>query len=163
MIVDPLFNIVLVEPEIPSNTGNIGRTCVGTNSRLDLIGPLGFEIDDKRVKRAGLDYWPDLNYRYHPSYDSWASGLESMERVFFLTTKTSRTIYQHSFRKGDYLVFGKETRGLPVELLKASPNRCLTIPMPGTIRSLNLATSVAIVVFEGLRQVTLMDQEPDKN
>lgn len=152
-----LFRVVLVEPEIPSNTGNIGRTCVGTNCALDLIGPLGFEIDDKRVKRAGLDYWPQLQYQYFSSFTDWEASTISSDRNFFFTTKSKNSIYDHQFRLGDRFIFGKETKGLPETLLQRYPTQSLTIPMLGPIRSLNLATSVAIVLFEALRQTSALN------
>lgn len=147
------FNVVLVEPEIPANTGNIGRTCVGTFSHLHLIGPLGFEIDDKQVKRAGLDYWPHLDLTYYPSRLEWWEKVTDPSRVFFLSTKAKKSIYHQELRAGDWLVFGKETKGLAPEILSEFPDQVLGIPMPGQIRSLNLATSVAVVLFEGLRQI----------
>lgn len=147
------FNVVLVEPEIPANTGNIGRTCVGTFSHLHLIGPLGFEIDDKQVKRAGLDYWPHLDLTYYPSRQDWWKKVEDPSRVFFLSTKAKKSVFQQELQKGDWLVFGKETKGLSPEILSEFPDQVLGIPMPGQIRSLNLATSVAVVLFEGLRQI----------
>ncbi len=147
------FNVVLVEPEIPANTGNIGRTCVGSWSRLHLIGPLGFEITDKRVRRAGLDYWADLDLKYYESFSAWWQQLPSVDRVFFFSTKAKRSVFDQGFQQGDWLVFGRETKGLPEELIATYPSQCLKIPFPGPIRSLNLATAVAISVFEGLRQL----------
>jgi tRNA (cytidine/uridine-2'-O-)-methyltransferase len=146
------FNVVLVEPEIPANTGNIGRTCVGTYCHLHLIGPLAFEISDKHLKRAGLDYWPHLEYTYYSGFDEWLSQVEDLSRVFFFSTKAEKSIYQTELRPGDWLVFGKETKGLGPRILEKFPGQLRGIPMLGPIRSLNLATSVAIAVFEGLRQ-----------
>lgn len=149
------LNIVLVEPEIPNNTGNIGRTCVSVEAKLHLIGPLGFEISDKQLKRSGLDYWPHLDWAQYTDFDTWLSQLKSSERVFFFTTKTKKSLYSHRFREGDYLVFGKETKGLSESLLKKFPDQCLNIPMFGPVRSLNLANSVAISLYEGVRQLSI--------
>jgi tRNA (cytidine/uridine-2'-O-)-methyltransferase len=147
------FRIVLIEPEIPQNTGNIGRTCVATCSELHLVGELGFTIDDKQVKRAGLDYWPHLKLFRHSSYADWFKQVEDPSRVFFFTTKTTQIYTDAQFRKGDWLVFGKETKGLAPEILQKFPKQNLTIPIIGPARSLNLATAVAIVAYEGIRQV----------
>lgn len=147
------FRIVLIEPEIPQNTGNIGRTCVATCSELHLVGELGFTIDDKQVKRAGLDYWPHLKLFRHASYADWFQQVEDPSRVFFFTTKTTQIYTDTQFRKGDWLVFGKETKGLAPEILQKFPKQNLTIPIIGPARSLNLATAVAIVAYEGIRQV----------
>lgn len=152
-----LFRIVLVEPEIPQNTGNIGRTCVATNCELHLVGKMGFEINDTNVKRAGLDYWPHLNWYHHESYEKWwdmvLNSAQNPERVFFLTTKVKQTIYDVSFKHGDWLVFGKETKGLDPKIIQAHQKTAVTIPQFGPVRSLNLATSVAIVAYEGIRQL----------
>lgn len=147
------FRIVLVEPEIPNNTGNIGRTCVGTFSELHLVEPLGFDISDKQLRRAGLDYWPNLEVRTHKSFADWLEQVEDPSRIFFLTTKVEKSIYEQEFRSGDWLVFGKETKGLGAQIIEKYSNQCLTIPMPGPVRSFNLANSVAITVFEALRQI----------
>ena len=146
-----MFNIVLVEPEIPPNTGNVGRLCLATGSRLHLIKPLGFSLDDKTLKRAGLDYWADVAVSTWDSLEVLKNAQPSDARYFYLTTKSERPYYKTGFQSGDFLVFGRETKGLPEKLLAANADRCLTIPMQGT-RSLNLATSVAIVLFEALRQ-----------
>ena len=148
-----LFRIVLVEPEIPQNTGNIGRTCVGTNCELHLIGPMSFEINDAQLKRAGLDYWQYLNWFYYSSYEEWFNKVEDPSRVFYLTTKVKRTYYEPRYQKGDWFVFGKETKGLPPEIINGNPNQTITIPQTGPVRSLNLATAVAITIYEGYRQV----------
>lgn len=147
------FNVVLVEPEIPNNTGNIGRTCVGTWSRLHLVGQLGFEINDKQLRRAGLDYWPSLDFTHHATWHDWWEQVTDPSRVFFFSTKATTSLYDISLREGDWLVFGKETKGLSPDILEKFPDQAVTIPMPGPIRSLNLATSAAIAVFEGLRQI----------
>lgn len=146
-----MFNIVLVEPEIPQNTGNIVRTCAATGCRLHLIRPLGFEITDKYLKRAGLDYWKDAEIFYYDGLDELKAKFPQANFYYF-TTKARKTHCDARFRRGDFLVFGKETRGLPEELLKANPESCLRIPMIGETRSLNLSNSVAIAVYEGLRQ-----------
>jgi tRNA (cytidine/uridine-2'-O-)-methyltransferase len=146
-----VFNVVLVEPEIPPNTGNIGRLCLATGSTLHLIKPLGFSIDDRELKRAGLDYWKEVDVRLWDSLDALRQALEANARFFFLTTKSDRAYWDVAFQPGDYLVFGRETKGLPEALLAAHPEDLLTIPMRGT-RSLNLATAVGIVLFEAMRQ-----------
>ena len=150
---DQNLNIVLVEPEIPMNTGNTGRTCVATKSMLHLVGPLGFEISDKRLKRAGLDYWPKLKWQYYDHWDLWWERIPDPERVFFMTTKAQKSLYQNQFQKGDWLVFGRETKGLDESILKKYSQQALTIPMPGEVRSLNLSNSVAICLFEASRQI----------
>jgi tRNA (cytidine/uridine-2'-O-)-methyltransferase len=146
-----VFNVVLIEPEIPPNTGNIGRLCLATGATLHLVKPLGFSTDDRTLKRAGLDYWQEVDVRLWDSFEDLqkAHGLDI--RSFFLTTKSDRAYYDVRFQPGDFLVFGRETKGLPEPLLAAHPKQLLTIPMQGT-RSLNLATAVAIVLFEAMRQ-----------
>ena len=146
-----MFNVVLVEPEIPPNTGNIGRLCLATGSTLHLVKPLGFSIDDRELKRAGLDYWKEVDVELWDSLEQLVRRQEASARFFFLTTKSDRAYYDVSFRAGDFLVFGRETKGLPESLLAAHPEELLTIPMRGT-RSLNLATAVGIVLFEAVRQ-----------
>ncbi len=146
-----MFNVVLVEPEIPPNTGNIGRLCLATRSTLHLVRPLGFSIDDRTLKRAGLDYWPEVDLRLWDSLGALEAVQDAAARYFYLTTKSSRPYHAVAFRPGDFLVFGRETKGLPEALLHAHPDRLLTIPMHGT-RSLNLATAVGIVLFEAVRQ-----------
>ena len=145
------FNVVLVEPEIASNTGNIGRLCLATQSRLHLVKPLGFSLDDRQLKRAGLDYWDEVDVRLWNSFNDLQRAQSSETRYFFLTTKAERAYYDVKFYEGDFLVFGRETKGLPESLLAANIDNCITIPMYGT-RSLNLATAVAIVLFEAVRQ-----------
>jgi tRNA (cytidine/uridine-2'-O-)-methyltransferase len=146
-----MFNVVLLEPEIPPNTGNIGRLCLATRSTLHLVQPLGFDIDDRTLQRAGLDYWKAVDVRLWPSFTELQRGQTAGARYFFLTTKTTRAYYDQAFEPGDFLVFGRETKGLPEPLLNANASHLLTIPMHGT-RSLNLATAVAIVLFEAVRQ-----------
>jgi len=146
-----VFNVVLVEPEIPPNTGNIGRLCLATQSALHLVKPFGFTLDDRELKRAGLDYWEEVNLHTWESFDELKRGQAAEARFFFLTTKTERAYYDVKFEAGDFLVFGRETKGLPEKLLERNADNCVTIPMHGT-RSLNLATAVAIVLFEAVRQ-----------
>jgi len=146
-----MFNVVLIEPEIPPNTGNIGRLCLATGSTLHLVQPLGFSTDDRELKRAGLDYWKEVDLQVWDSFADLQQSLGDDARVFFLTTKSDRAYHKVRFRAGDFLVFGRETKGLPEPLLEANAEQLLTIPMQGT-RSLNLATAVAIVLFEAVRQ-----------
>src|ERR1700720_2869721 len=135
-----MFNVVLVEPEIPPNTGNVGRLCLATQSTLHLIKPFGFTLDDRQLKRAGLDYWEDVDVQTWKSFEEFQRAQRPDARYFFLTTKTDRAYYDVDFKEGDFLVFGRETKGLPEKLLAANIENCLTIPMHGT-RSLNLATA----------------------
>lgn len=147
------MNIVLVEPEIPQNTGNIARTCVMTRSTLFLVGKLGFTIDDRQVKRAGLDYWPYLNYFYYDDFSALHADYPGANFYFFSTRAKGRHYNDVSYTYGDFLVFGKETAGLPQELLDGYEENCLRIPMVEEVpRSLNLSNSVAIVLYEALRQ-----------
>ncbi|PYK43743.1 MAG: tRNA (cytidine(34)-2'-O)-methyltransferase [Verrucomicrobia bacterium] len=145
-----MFNIVLVEPEIPPNTGNVGRLCLSTRSTLHLVGPLGFSIDDRQLKRAGLDYWDEVDVREWSNLDELRRANASA-RFFYLTTKAKQPYFEVKFRPADFLVFGRETKGLPERVLEENRESCITIPMDGT-RSLNLATAVAIVLFEAIRQ-----------
>lgn len=156
------FNIVLHEPEIPSNTGNIGRTCVATGTHLHLIRPLGFKIDDKKIKRSGMDYWKDLNLTI---YDDWDDFLKKNPgaRIFYATTKGRNVYSEVEFKDGDFLVFGKESAGIPEEILIKHPNEAIRIPMGRDIRSLNLSNSVAIVLYEALRQNNFMELERKGN
>lgn len=148
-----MLNVVLFCPEIPPNTGNIGRLCHATGATLHLIEPLGFSIDDRAVKRAGLDYWEELAPVIWPSYDAFTAALPDDATLYFLTTKTDRAYWDASFERGDYLIFGPETRGIPETLLERNPAKCLTIPQIAG-RSLNLATSAGIVLYEAIKQVT---------
>lgn len=154
-----MFNIVLVEPEIPQNTGNIARTCAATGSRLHIVKPMGFEIDDKKLKRAGLDYWHLLSVQYYDGLDDFFC--KNPGRYFYSTTKAQRCYTEMEFADGDYLLFGKETKGLPEELLYKNPERCMRIPMISEARSLNLSNSAAIVVYEALRQTGFSDLKQD--
>jgi tRNA (cytidine/uridine-2'-O-)-methyltransferase len=144
------FNIVLVEPEIPQNTGNIARTCAATGSRLHLIEPLGFKIDDKKLKRAGLDYWHLLDITFYKDLDDFFA--KNQGNFYYFTTKAPRHYAQVTYQDGDYLVFGKETKGLPEELLKDHPDQRVRLPMISDARSLNLSNSVCVGVYEALRQ-----------
>ena len=146
-----MFHIVLVEPEIPQNTGNIARTCAATGSRLHLVRPLGFEISDRYLKRAGLDYWDLVTVTLHDNFEELLAENPNA-RFFFFTTKAKTCDADARYREGDFLVFGKETRGLPEELLVSRPQDCVRIPMIGESRSLNLSNSVSIVLYEALRQ-----------
>lgn len=147
-----MFHIALVEPEIPPNTGNIARLCAATNTALHIVGVTGFRMDDRELKRSGLDYWDEVDLHRHIDLDELYLALPA-SRFFYLTTKSKRRYFEFEFADGDCFVFGRETRGLPIELLNANPDHCLTIPMPNSnIRSLNLATSVGIVLFEAIRQ-----------
>ena len=150
-----LLNIVLHEPEIPNNTGNIGRTCIATGCALHLIKPLGFDTSEKECRRAGLDYWPRLNPTEH---ESWGDYLETAkprpDRLWIFTTRTDRPVWDADIQPGDHLVFGKETAGLPSSFLSDYPDRLVTLPMIPGERSLNLATAVCAAVYEGLRQMT---------
>ncbi|MBO8136666.1 MAG: tRNA (uridine(34)/cytosine(34)/5-carboxymethylaminomethyluridine(34)-2'-O)-methyltransferase TrmL [Desulfotomaculum sp.] len=145
------MHIVLVEPEIPGNTGNISRTCAVTNTSLHLVKPLGFSVDDKHLKRAGLDYWDKLDLHYHDSFSELQQKYPQ-GNFWYLTTKGNKWYTEVNYQPGDFLVFGKETAGLPQELLEANPDRCIRIPMISTVRSLNLSNSAAIVLYEALRQ-----------
>ena len=147
-----MLHIVLIEPEIPPNTGNIGRLCLATGSTLHLVKPLGFSIDDKTLKRAGLDYWREVRVVFWESFAGLRAAQPAEARFFFLTTKAARPYWDAAFRDGDFLVFGRETKGLPETLLAANPESTLTIPMRPETRSLNLATSVGIVLYEAVRQ-----------
>ena len=146
------IHIVLYQPEIPANTGNIGRLCVGTGATLHLIKPFRFLITDRELRRAGLDYWPKLKIVLHEDLDEILTAFP-LERMFLCTTRTDQSYLNRRYRQGDVFVFGTETRGLPENLLKQFPDRCIGIPMSPDIRSINLANSVAIVLFEAIRQI----------
>jgi tRNA (cytidine/uridine-2'-O-)-methyltransferase len=149
-----MLNIVLVEPEIPNNTGNIGRLCVGTQSRLHLIHPFGFEITDKNLKRSGLDYWVHLEWFQYQNVTEWMNQIPDKSRVFLMSSHASKSYLEADFQDGDWLVFGKESVGLSQEVLQLFTNH-LTIPMSSLIRSYNIANSVAFVVGEAKRQISL--------
>lgn len=145
------INIVLVEPEIPQNTGNIARTCAATGAVLHLVKPLGFSVDDRYLKRAGLDYWNEVDIRYYESFTELKEK-HAGKIFYYATTKAANTYAAVSYPEDCFIVFGKETAGLPEELLRKNPDGCIRIPMRECIRSLNLANSVAVVVYEVLRQ-----------
>lgn len=144
------LNIVMVEPQIPQNTGNVARTCAATGARLHLVGPMGFTVDDRKLKRAGLDYWHFLDITYYNDLDDFFSKNDG--EFFYFTTKARHVYSDISYPDNAYLFFGKETAGLPEELLFANPERCVRLPMIGEARSLNLSNTVAIGVYEVLRQ-----------
>ncbi len=149
----PVMNIVLLEPEMPANTGNIGRTCVATGSRLHLIEPLGFQVNEKAVKRAGLDYWDKLDVTVYDCYrDFLEKNPRAAEKLYMASTKAPRAYTEVSYEPGAYIMFGKESAGIPEELLAVHKETTVRIPMLPDIRSLNLANSVAIVLYEALRQ-----------
>ena len=153
-----MFNIVLVEPEIPQNTGNIVRTCAATGCKLHLVRPLGFEVSDKYLKRAGLDYWHFVDISFYDDIgELFAKFPEG--RFWFYSTKAAKTHSDVQYREGDFLVFGKETKGLPEELLAKRYDEAVRIPMIGEIRSLNLSNSVAVAVYEGWRQLGFAEGE----
>jgi len=145
------INIVLLEPEIPQNTGNIARTCAATGASLHLIKPLGFEIDDRKLKRAGLDYWHQLNITYYDGIEDFYAKNPDAE-VYYFSTKAPRGFAEVTYPKRVFLMFGKETKGLPEELLLNNPDKTVRIPMRNRLRSLNLSNSAAIAVYEVLRQ-----------
>ena len=145
------LNIVLFEPEIPANTGNIGRTCVATNTRLHLIEPLGFSLEEKQLKRAGMDYWKDLDVTTYVNWEDFCQR-NPEAKVYYATTKARHVYSEVSYEPDCYIMFGKESAGIPEEILKDNPDTCVRIPMVGETRSLNLSNSVAIVLYEALRQ-----------
>lgn len=149
-----MLNIVLVEPEIPNNTGNIGRLCVGTESKLHLVHPFGFVINDKNLKRSGLDYWVHLDVSEYANVEEWVKSIPDPSRVFLMSSHAEKSYLENDFQDGDWLVFGKESVGLSKEVLDQFENH-LTIPMSKLIRSFNIANSVAFVVGEAKRQIGL--------
>lgn len=146
-----MFNIVLLEPEIPANTGNIGRTCVATGSRLHLIEPLGFSLSEKALKRAGMDYWKDLDVTTYIDYQDFLEK-NPRAKIYMATTKAQKVYTEAAYEDGCYIMFGKESAGIPEEILVENQENCVRIPMIGDIRSLNLGNSAAIVLYEALRQ-----------
>lgn len=163
---EPAFRVVLVEPEIPPNTGSIARTCAATNTALHLIEPLGFRIDDRSLKRAGIDYWHLVQVHTHASFEAWGAEYPTTA-IHLLSSEGQRSYLDAQFQPGDALVFGKESVGLPRELLRRHPERVWGIPTSGGVRSLNLSNAVAIVLYEALRQQgalaqTFMETEPER-
>jgi tRNA (cytidine/uridine-2'-O-)-methyltransferase len=146
-----MFNVVLFNPQIPQNTGNIGRLCVNAGATLHLVKPLGFDISQKEVKRAGLDYWDKLNLVVWESVEEFFNNT-NINRCFFATTKTNKPYFEANFYKGDYIIFGSETKGIDEKILEKFKNQCITIPMTTDGRSLNLAVSVGIILYEAIRQ-----------
>lgn len=146
------MNIVLFEPEIPYNTGNIGRTCVLTNTTLHLIKPLGFSLDEKQIKKAGLDYWKLVDLKIWESFEEFLEANPNAT-IYYATTKTNQKYSDVKFKENDFIMFGPESRGIPEEILNKNPERCITIPMIPMGRSLNLSNSAAIILYEGLRQL----------
>jgi tRNA (cytidine/uridine-2'-O-)-methyltransferase len=146
-----MFNIVLFNPQIPHNTGAIGRLCVNSGAKLHLIKPLGFDIDDKSIKRAGLDYWKKLNPIIWENYEEFFQNID-IQKCYFSTTKTNKPYFDAKFKKGDYIIFGSETSGIPLEIMKKNQKNMITIPMTKDGRSLNLAISAGIVLYEAIRQ-----------
>ena len=140
----PSLNVVLVAPEIPQNTGNVGRLCLAAGARLHLVEPLGFELDEKHLRRAGLDYWERVDMKTWPSFTALFSDAAAGAKFWFFTTKVQRAYWDVDYARGDYLVFGRETRGLPESLLAENSESCVTIPMEQDARSINLATAVGI-------------------
>ena len=148
-----MINIVLYEPEMPANTGNIGRTCVATNTRLHLIEPLGFKLNEKQILRAGLDYWDKLDVQVYSDYDDFLEkNPRAREKMYMATTKAKHTHSDVCYESDCYIMFGKESAGIPEEILVENEENCVRIPMCGEIRSLNLSNSVAIILYEALRQ-----------
>lgn len=145
------LNIVLHQPEIPANTGNIGRTCVATGTRLHLIEPLGFRLNEKEIKRAGMDYWDDLEVIRYVNYEEFLEKNPGA-KIYYATTKAQHTYTEVNYEPDCYIMFGKESAGIPEEILLDNPDTCIRIPMLDSIRSLNLSNSVAIVLYEALRQ-----------
>ena len=148
-----MLNVVLVEPEIPQNTGNIARTCACTNTRLHLVRPFGFDISEKSLKRAGLDYWDKLDLTVYPNLDDFFAKNEGKGRFWYFSTKAARRHSDIAYADGDYLIFGRESAGLPERLVYGNPECAVRIPMRDSLRSLNLSNSVAIAVYEVLRQM----------
>ncbi len=146
---------MLVEPLIPQNTGNIGRTCCGMWSSLHLVEPMAFEIDHTKLKRAGLDYWPNLQWCVHTDWRSWLSSVPDKKRIFLFETKYAKKHDQVTYKEGDWLVFGQETKGLPMDLQEEFKDQIVTIPFPGKIRSFNVSNAVSIALAEAYRQIRI--------
>ncbi len=152
LIDDPNFHIALYQPDIPPNTGNIARLCVATNSHLHIIKPIGFSLDDKHLKRAGLDYWKYLKMTIYDSADDFFKFVKD-RTIYFATTKAKHTIFDVRYQKGDVLMFGSETKGLPEDLILDNMDFCINIPTTSNVRSINLSDSVSVVLYEAIRQV----------
>jgi tRNA (cytidine/uridine-2'-O-)-methyltransferase len=150
---EELLNVVLVEPEIPPNTGNVARLCMAIGARLHLVGPLGFSLEEKTLRRAGMDYWAECDVHVWESWQALSASAGEGARLWFFTTKATSGFWDVDYKRGDWLVFGRESRGLPESLLREHSSSCVRIPMREGARSLNLATSVGIGVFEALRQI----------
>jgi len=146
-----MFNIVLINPQIPPNTGNIGRLCVNAGAKLHIVKPIGFDISEKAVKRAGLDYWDKLDLTLYENIEEFFESVDT-SRCFFATTKTNTPYFKKNYKKGDYLIFGSETKGIDEKILEKYQQNCITIPMTKEGRSLNLAVSCGIVLYEAIRQ-----------
>lgn len=158
------MNVVLLEPEMPANTGNIGRTCVATGTKLHLIKPLGFEISDKMLKRAGLDYWPNLDYQVYENFEDFVEkNPDCKGKLYMATTKAKKIYTEMAYEPDGYIMFGKESAGIPEEILVAYEPYCVRIPMHADIRSLNLSNSVAVVLYEALRQQQFAQMELEGN
>ena len=157
-----MLNIVLLEPEIPANTGNIGRTCVAAGARLHLIEPLGFSLSEKALKRAGMDYWKDLDVTTYIDYQDFLEKNPGA-KIYMATTKARKTYTEVSYEDGCYIMFGKESAGIPEEILVENRENCVRIPMIGDIRSLNLGNSAAIILYEALRQNGFAGMETEGN
>jgi len=149
-----MFKLALIHPDIPQNTGNIGRLCVGLNIELHLVHPMGFILDDKKIRRSGLDYWQDLKLVQHDSLDHFLKEFQNA-RLFFLTTKSKKLYTDVHYQKEDVIVFGAESKGLPGDLLKMYWDQAVTIPMPGKVRSLNVSNAASVVAYEVYRQIVL--------
>jgi tRNA (cytidine/uridine-2'-O-)-methyltransferase len=146
------MNVVLFQPEIPGNTGNVARTCVGSESTLHLVGHLGFELSDRHLKRAGLDYWPHLKLKVHADWEAFLASIPGDAPLYFFEKDAERCYWDAEFRPESYLVFGGETRGFPDELTQRYRDRFYRVPIPGQVRSLNLSTTAGVVLYEALRQ-----------
>ncbi len=146
------LHVALIEPQIPPNTGNIARLCAATDTSLHLIGRLGFSLDDRELKRAGLDYWNDVDLWHHPEWRAFRDAI-SRDRCLYFSANATRSFWDAPFQANSCLVFGNETEGMPARILEKHPERCFQVPMSGPVRSLNLATAVGVVLYEGLRQI----------
>ena len=147
-----MLNLVLVHPQIPNNTGAIGRLCVNAGTSLHLIKPIGFDIDEKAVRRAGLDYWDKLDLHVWENLDEFFAANPKAKEGFFATTKTDRPYFEADFKEDSFIFFGSETKGIPTDVLEAYPQQCITIPMTKEGRSLNLAISTGIILYEAIKQ-----------